>query len=788
MIVLDRTGAAVLAAIAIFWVATAVWATILGVRRSTQARASTREARRLASLIAAAPAMPLVVDAEGRVEQGERLGRWLGLATPPAVLADLADPASGLSANDVEALARDVAATRRSGRGFARAVTMAGSGQVLLVRGQPEAGGRRIVLWFIDMTDSEREIERLGAEVLRLRGLIDILSTLIEAAPFPMWHRGPDLRLALVNGAYVRAVDGESAVQVVRQGLELLEAGNARAALGVAAARGAIGEVTSRTAPAIIAGERRMIRIVDVPLGDAGIAGYALDVEELEEARADLRRFVGAQRDMLDRLSAAVAQFAPDYSLAFYNAHFLQLFPIDPEWLADRPAFDRLLEGMREVQRVPEVRDFPGWKAERRGWFLGTDATEEAWLLPGGIHLRVVAQPLPDGGLLLILEDRTEHLQLASARDTLLRVRAATFDNLFEAVGVFAADGRLQLWNSRFRDVWQLGDAELARKPHVDMLVQAIAPQLADASRAGLVRELVRIATVDRQQRAGRLSMADGRFFEFAAVPLPDGNALFALLDVTASRGIEQALRDRNEALEQADRIKTAFVANMSYELRVPLTSIAGFAEMLDGGYAGELPDTAREYVTAITSAVGRLGQLIGDVLDLSQSEAGALPLARDAVPVAPLIRTACEASREHAGRRRTTIMCDIDAEDLAVTGDAVRLAQCLDHLLRNAVAYTQRGGQVAIRAAGANGRVEISVRDNGPGIAREEIRRIFTRKERAKVTAPREGSGGIGLPLVRQLVEAHGGTLRLLSDPGRGTAAIIDLPAAPEPAADQPA
>jgi hypothetical protein len=95
-----------------------------------------------------------------------------------------------------------------------------------------------------------------------------------------------------------------------------------------------------------------------------------------------------------------------------------------------------------------------------------------------------------------------------------------------------------------------------------------VAERLADPSRAQLIRDLVRIATVDRQRRTGRMSLADGRHFDFAVVPLPDGNALFTLLDITASRGIEEALRERAEALEEADRLKTAFVANMSYELQ----------------------------------------------------------------------------------------------------------------------------------------------------------------------------------------------------------------------------
>ena len=146
---------------------------------------------------------------------------------------------------------------------------------------------------------------------------------------------------------------------------------------------------------------------------------------------------------------------------------------------------------------------------------------------------------------------------------------------------MFAADGRLQLWNNRFRALWGLEEAFLSGHPRVDVFAQAAAGQLATPNRSALIPELVRSATMERQQRGGRVAFADGRHFEFAAVPLPDGNALFTMLDITDSRRAEQALRDRNQALEEADKVKTQFVANMSYELRTPLTSIGGFAEML---------------------------------------------------------------------------------------------------------------------------------------------------------------------------------------------------------------
>jgi signal transduction histidine kinase len=474
-----------------------------------------------------------------------------------------------------------------------------------------------------------------------------------------------------------------------------------------------------------------------------------------------------------------VAQFAADRSLVFYNRHFVRLFEMEADWLADRPDFDRVLERMREAQRAPESRDFPGWKAGRRQWFATTEAIEENWLLPGGTHLRVVAQPLPDGGLLLIFEDRTENLQLESARDTLLRVRTATFDNLFEAIGVFAADGRLHLWNNRFREVWDLAEIDLAHQPRVDALVQMIAPKLHDPSRAGVIRDLVRAATVDRQSRSGRISMADGRHFDFAAVPLPDGNALFTLLDITASRGIEEALRDRNAALEEANRLKNAFVSSMSYELRVPLTSIAGFAEMLAAGYAGELPDTAREYVDAILTAVAGLSSITGDVLDLTQSAAGLLPMTRAPVDVAELVANVLEPHREPAWAAGLTVALDLADDCGTIAGDSGRLGQAIDYLLRNAVSYTPPGGRIIVRARTVGDACEIVVSDNGDGIAPRVRERIFDRFSRASI-APRGDQpteGGFGLPFARQLVEMHGGKLELLSDVGKGTSVIIRLP-----------
>ena len=185
----------------------------------------------------------------------------------------------------------------------------------------------------------------------------------------------------------------------------------------------------------------------DIPLGASGVAGLAIDVQDLIDTKSEVRELSEAQRDLLNLMSAGVAQFDSMHVLSFANLPFQSLFSFRDQWLSERPEFARVLDRMRENGKLPEVRDFPAWRKDREEWFRASDPTEENWLLPDGTHLRVLAQPIPDGGLLMIFEDRTEQAQLASARDILLRVRSATFDNLFEAIAVFSADGRLRIWN-----------------------------------------------------------------------------------------------------------------------------------------------------------------------------------------------------------------------------------------------------------------------------------------------------------------------------------------------------
>jgi signal transduction histidine kinase len=772
----------VIAALALLWVGIAAALSLAAARRFRLAEQILGAARSNATLLEISPARPLVVRSDGKVEADRALVRELGLKSAPKTLSDLHGNDCGILAEDLAALSAEIESAKVSASRVAVKVHVIGSPRVFEVRGQPAPAPEppgTLLLWFFDTSSQEEERAKLALRLRQTEAALNSLTHLIEAAPFPMWYRGSDLKLGLVNSAFVHAVEARDAQDVIERSAELIDAPGEEGAVASAHEAQESGRIVSRMQPAIIHGERRMLRIVNVPLTTGAVAGFAVDVQDLEDARSELARHRDSQRELADRMTAGTAQFEPDRTLSFFNRPFAVMTQLDFDWLGEKPEFDRVIDRMRDNQRLPEARDFPLWKEERRNWFTSAEEViEEEWMLPNGDHLRVVAQPLPDGGLRLFLEDRTEQLRLASARDTLLRVRAATFDNLFEAISVFASDGRLYLWNRRFLEDWELDEEWLSTHPRVDELVPAMARKLVNPTAAAQIREMVRQTTNERQSSSGRISMTDGRHFQFAAVPLPDGNALFTMVDVTDSTRIEAALRERATALEEADRVKTDFVANISYELRTPLTSIGGFAELLGGGYAGDLSAKAKDYVGAILESVDRLSKLINDVLDLTTGDTRGVALEKERVDLGGLCRAAVDTAKSRAAEKAQKLEAEISPSTGHVFGDARRLRESVEHVLQNAIGYSDRKGRITLAADGDKKQAVIRIKDNGPGIAAEDLPRVFDRFHRVNEAGFRgEAALGLGLPLTRQFIEAHGGTVELESKKGKGTTVILTIP-----------
>jgi signal transduction histidine kinase len=264
---------------------------------------------------------------------------------------------------------------------------------------------------------------------------------------------------------------------------------------------------------------------------------------------------------------------------------------------------------------------------------------------------------------------------------------------------------------------------------------------------------------------------------EFASVPLADGNTLLTYVDVTDSARIEEALRERAEALEAADRLKTGFMSNVSYELRTPLTNILGFSEGLSLGIAGALQAKQQDYVRHIQTSSQDLLAIIDAILDLTTIDAGAMELSLDTVEVVTAMQETAQSMSEFIARRDLTLTIEVADDAASFRADAKRIRQILHNLLTNAIGFSTEGGSVRMGSRRDGGDILLWVADTGKGIDPEFQKRAFDRFQSSPVLGGHRGPG-LGLAIVKSFVELHEGKVSLLSQLNKGTTVVCRFPA----------
>jgi len=351
-------------------------------------------------------------------------------------------------------------------------------------------------------------------------------------------------------------------------------------------------------------------------------------------------------------------------------------------------------------------------------------------------------------------------------------------DKLTDAVAVFGADGRLKLHNEAFERFWRVSGAQLTAATDFEGVVELCLPRLHDRQ---FWRDLkARVADPEPKARApvtDEVVTADQRIVAFQSRPLPDGATLIGFNDVTDTRRLEGALRDREAALAAAEQLKRDFVGNVSYELRTPLTTIIGYSELLERAGEG-LSERGRGHVAAVRTAATQLARSIDDVLDMAQIDANEMGLDLEDVDVARLLEAAAARWGRTAEAAQVSISIASEADVGLIRGDARRLGQMLDHLIENALRQTPAGGAVTLAANRAQGQVGLSVADTGRGIPFHVQAHIFDR-----FIGRDQGGPGLGLALVKALVQLHGGWVDLESEPGAGATFTCHLPEAAQAA-----
>ena len=652
------------------------------------------------------------------------------------------------------------------------------------VEAEGRASGGRAILRLSEVAGYKRDLARIIDQHQWLARDIRSMRALLNALPMPVWLKSRDGRLTWVNRAYVQAVESQSEDEVLTRQIELLDSRERQRALRTIAK----GEAFHQRLQIVIGAERKAHDIIMLPLEDT-IAGAAIDAAAIDTAKGELERHITAYDRTLDHVATGVAMFDREQRLKFFNEAFTKLWPLDDDWLRSNPAAGSVLDRLRERGVLPEAANYRDWKARILAGFSTEGEQEDWWLLPDGRIIHMRAEKQPDNGVTYLFSDESERLALESRYNALINVQRETLDSLKEGVAVFAADGRLKLHNSSLASIWKLSRDMLGTSPFIDEIITEVAKVDDETQAWRSIRDVVTSYLDTRQQRAGQMMRSDNSVVDFATTPLPDGGTLVTFADVTVSKRYERALIERNEALEVADRLKNQFIGHVSYELRTPLTNIIGFSDMLSSAYVGPLNAKQREYLDDISSSSRTLLAIIDDILDLATIDAGALELRREAVRVETVIDAAIQGIRDRAARSSLTIDIGIETGVDTIYADEQRIRQVLYNLLSNAVGFSHEGGTVRITCLREQDEVVFEVEDQGVGIPKEQQSGIFERFISRSQGSKHRGAG-LGLSISKSIVELHGGTMNLQSEPGEGTRVTVRFPQAstkslPAPAKD---
>ena len=669
-----------------------------------------------------------------RPEAALELSLWLG--------DDEADRlAAALAALRVEGKGFDLTLRTRDGRSVRATGMVMGGGTVLRVRRATPA---------VATADEPTITPRAEPEVETARALVASL-------PEPAYLRGMDGALVSANTAFETL-----ARRLHRNPVALL--GELGVGKGTRAERRTLGEagafdVAETALPCGVLGRLQPVAITNA---DAGLAHLTA---------------------IIDALGTPIAIFNARRGLVQANRAYADLWGLDPAWLAPGLDEQAILDRLRTEGLLPAEPDYKAWRARHLDSYRLTGPREsEPWHLPDGRTIQVIAAPAgPSGGVIYVFEDITAQLTLQSQHRSLLDVQRSTINALTEAVAVFGTNGRLTLYNPRLSALWKVPTNLLEQHPHIDLLAEAVAGAIPEDG-ATIWRELKRKIvdlTPSRTDQQGRVARADGKLIDYAVTRLPDGQSMMTFLDVTESAKFQQMLKERNDALETADRLKDAFVQNVSYELRSPLTNIIGFADLLASESAGTLNERQRAYTDYIRASSVTLGVLIDNILDLTNVDAGIAelnPEPQDAADLVEKARAGLAATFiEVDGERAMNLVVDIAPDLPQLVVDGTRIVQVLYNLLSSAARFSQPGGEVRLSVRMRGGRMLFVVEDEGAPMT-PEARAALLDRDTGSLSG-RERGAGLGLAIVRTFVNLHGGTVTMESRAPRGSRVTVSLP-----------
>ncbi|MBS0561898.1 MAG: PAS-domain containing protein [Proteobacteria bacterium] len=539
--------------------------------------------------------------------------------------------------------------------------------------------------------------------------------------------------------------------------------------------------------------DRTVVNIACDPLPGGGWTVALTDGGDLARAEEEeAQRRAALLTSIIENVPHGICVYGPDRRVRLFNRTYVEVMKGAPVAIGDHIA--------DVVRRRAEAGEYgPGDAAavfdEQMAYDIGRPQMRRR-RRPDGTAIDVRTAPLPDGGHISVVTDVTRLTEAEDRASQRARDMAVMLDSIRHGITLWDANRVVVAANQKATELLGHADGALAPGRSIGEVVDRLLAQgelgEGDEGERRAVQLLARdwSGTYEREfvTKAGRLLHA-------RSTPTPDGGFVSTFTDITEQRAAEKELRRAKEAAEAANRAKSRFLATMSHELRTPLNAIIGFSDALLREAKPE-PVRIEEYADQINAAGRQLLALINSILDVSRIEAGRFDLSNDMVDLPRLLHAAARRADPEAQAAEIGVTVAVPDGVPPLRADQRRLSQALDHLIGNAVKFTEPGGSVTLGASvGPDGWLVVGVADTGIGIAQADLERVFEPFTQIDSALSRRFQGsGLGLYVARALIEAHGGRLVLKSRLGAGTVAEIRIPPermvppAPKPAQEDPA
>ena len=502
---------------------------------------------------------------------------------------------------------------------------------------------------------------------------------------------------------------------------------------------------------------------------DGGFVGIRTDITGLKRHEQKLRENEARLRSIVANAPIAIWATDTDGVFTFMDGKGLESIGVEPNELVGRSATFLFRENHDIVEKM--TRAIAGEALS--GPIEVAGVPFDAWFTP----LRDESGRVT--GVLGTAVDVKERQAAAEALQLSEELFRSLIENAIDIITVVQPDGTVSYQSPSIKDVLGMKADEVIGRSIFDFVHPEDLTSSSDAFKLG------REVPGPMQSVELRLQRQDGSWRNLEAFgrpiggPGPNAPLVINARDVTEQRRAEDALLAAKEAAEFANRAKSEFLANMSHELRTPLNAVIGFSELLLSKHVGEVNDKQEEYLSDIRGSGRHLLSLINDILDLSKIEAGKVELHEENFAPEEVSEIATRLVKERVREARLNLSAEVQQSMPELRADKRMLKQILLNLLSNSIKFTEPGGNVSLTVRVADGGgMAFKVADTGIGMTEIEIETAMSVFGQVEGSLSRSHDGtGLGLPLVRSLAELHGGSMRIESTPGQGTAVHVWFP-----------